>query len=423
MRFFFLNNIHQHAHVHTNFFCSVQIKAASSHAQISVRLWGPGWAMYNEKISARENILRAFPNIQFDIIYTKTRHYNVTSPTAVVVHGTADCHQHTCLNPEVYPSHADAITYRYAGLIMEFSRPNQWKSHESKRVKKMYPNLNETERRGLMQPMPFFFHSPDCADEELLHPVPSTQRQQQTWAESRPVSIRLIGNHRKELYPLRYKIWNAIKSGKIQNAVIYQHVGNTINANDNTKGKQKSETISVEGWNNASTGPGNSLGVIDPHDPDVAHHRKNQQDWARVLATTQICVFDSSIVRKAVRKFQESFMSGCVVASDIPLEMEDLFKDVVIPLNVKMSVDQINSILQEYLQDKDKLEWMAREAFKRARMHWTCRNKVDRLIQAAARVLEGERGYWFPFGYSATCRKFWTEAKYETEWCQINDSK
>ncbi|ORY31196.1 hypothetical protein BCR33DRAFT_551353 [Rhizoclosmatium globosum] len=378
-----------------------EVTAAVSHPRLEVRVWGPGWEGYIPKLTSSENIRRTFPNISFDIIYSKTRHFNITSTTAVVIHGTADCHQHNCLRDDVYPTHADAITFRYAGLILEFARPEQWASQEKQRIKKLFPNLNATQRQNMEQPMPFFFHSPDCADDTLLHPIPGGKE----WEQFRPHKIRLIGSHQKELYPLRYTIWKGIKSGKIKNAEVYEHVGNTLN-------KPTKKTI-----------PGQQLeiGIFNPNDPVISHHRKNQQNWANVLATTQICVFDSSIVRKAIRKFQESFLSGCVVASDIPLEMEDIFRDVVIPLRVDMGVHEINEILQTYLQDTKRLRWMAREAFKRARMHLTCRNKVDRLLQAAAMVLRGERGYWFPFGFSATCRKFWTGDKYTTEWCRNNE--
>ena len=35
-------------------------------------------------------------------------------------------------------------------------------------------------------------------------------------------------------------------------------------------------------------------------------------------------MFDSTIIRKSIAKFYEPFLTGCVVASDIPVEMEEL---------------------------------------------------------------------------------------------------
>ncbi|ORY42335.1 hypothetical protein BCR33DRAFT_767196 [Rhizoclosmatium globosum] len=387
-----------------------EVKAASSHPNLLVRMWGPGWPKYNAKLTAQQNIAQAFPNLPFDIIYTKTWHHNVTSDTAVVIHGTGDCHKLKCIHEKYYPTHADAITFRYAGEILEFGRPEQWKLREQRRVSKVFPELNETHQRSMEQPMPFFFHSPDCADEALMHPIRSSSRtrwwRSERWEDSRPTQIQLLGYTDSSWYPLRAKILHGIEKGFIQNAKVYEHVGYVLQPE---KGKAK-KISSLE------------LGVFDPQDPAVEHHRKNQQSWAKTLATTQICVFDSSILRKAIRKYQESFMSGCVVAADIPLEMESVFKGVVIPLRADMEVEEINDVLQRYLKDKERLARMAMEAFRRARSLWTCRNKVDRLLEAAEMVVSGERGYWFPFEFRGTCRLFeeggGAGGKHMTEWCR-----
>ncbi|KAJ3028508.1 UNVERIFIED_CONTAM: hypothetical protein HDU68_001504 [Siphonaria sp. JEL0065] len=395
-----------------------EVKSAAEHPGLEVRMWGPGWQGYNTSMTARENIEATFPGLEFDLIYTKTWHHNVTSSTAVVIHGTGDlseslvyvlpyqmdigdCHRHKCIKDEYYPTHADAITFRYAGLIMEFSRPEQWYRRESIRVSATFPSLDELSRKKLEQPMPFFFHSPDCADESIMHPIPhsTASTSMPKWEDSRPNLIQLIGSTRKTMYPLRHKVKQGIKAGKIQNAKVYEHVGYVLKG-----GVTKTVPVRQD-----------RIGVFDPLDPDVAHHRKNQQNWAKTLATTQICVFDSSIVRKAIRKYQESFMSGCVVAADIPLEMENMFRNVVIPLKASMSIEQINETLQEYLKDKARLSWMAQEAFKRARANWTCRNKVNRLLEAAEMVVGGDRGYWGPFCFSSTFRKF--DSNTGTEWC------
>ncbi|KAI8607711.1 hypothetical protein BC830DRAFT_89419 [Chytriomyces sp. MP71] len=393
-----------------------EVRAASSHGGLMVRFWGPGWFAYDDRLTATQNIIAAFPDVQFDIIYTKTIHHNVTSDTAVVIHGTGDCHNKKCITDAYYPTYADAITYRYAGLLIEFSRPEQWAAREKNRYKKFTANLsaNDSAPPFTPQPLPFFFHSPDCADEAIMHPVHNAfsrhraarMTQGERWAHTRRRTITMIGSAKTWLYPLRAKVQGAIRAGKIANASVYKHVGYVL--------EPREGVVTVGG----GMGKGGLLGVYDAEDPDVAHHTVNQHAWAHALATTQICVFDSSVVRKAIRKYQESFMSGCVVAADIPLEMEDMFKGVVIPLSAAMSVEEINARLQEYLADKERLAWMAMEAFRRARTHWTCRNKVDRLIEAAERVVEGERGYWFPFGFSATCRKFGKDDTWITDWCK-----
>lgn len=62
-------------------------------------------------------------------------------------------------------------------------------------------------------------------------------------------------------------------------------------------------------------------GKFNPDDPDTAEARRVAKEWSQGMRETKICVFDSSIERKTIRKFNEAFLSGCVVASDIPSEM------------------------------------------------------------------------------------------------------
>ena len=109
-------------------------------------------------------------------------------------------------------------------------------------------------------------------------------------------------------------------------------------------------------------------------------------------------------------------MSGCVVAADIPLEMEDMFTDVIIPLRQDMTAEEVQDTLLQYMNDKKRLAWMAAEAFKRARENWTCRNKVDRLLEAAAKIRSGKRGYWFPFGFSTDCSRQYS-SHHKPSWC------
>jgi hypothetical protein len=112
-------------------------------------------------------------------------------------------------------------------------------------------------------------------------------------------------------------------------------------------------------------------------------------------------------------------MSGCVVAADVPFEMEAMFQDVIIPLRQDMTDAEIQETIEPYLKNKDRLAWMAATAFRRAREQWTCRNKVDRLLTAAAKIKSGDRGMWFPFGFSVGCRKFAPsgERKYLSSYC------
>lgn len=62
------------------------------------------------------------------------------------------------------------------------------------------------------------------------------------------------------------------------------------------------------------------------------------------LTYYKICVFDSSVERKIIRKYMEALLSGCVVAADLPLELHNELKEVMIVLRVDMNQTEINTI-------------------------------------------------------------------------------
>ncbi|KAJ3416174.1 hypothetical protein HDV05_002819 [Chytridiales sp. JEL 0842] len=360
-----------------------EVRAASEHPSIHVRMWGPGWPLWNSTQTPVENVARAFGSVdKFDIIYTKTKHHKESFPNSVVIHAPGDCHHFQCLSSSQINPYADGLTIRYAGLIVDLFRPEQWKA-----------------RMGDSVQMPFIFHSTDCADERMMYPA-RLQNAGERWEDSRPNEVMLFG-YVSDWYPLRKTVVEGIRNKTITGSV-YRHPGYVQKPKELQKGDKKKE-----------------LGVYDPHDPDVAHMFENQRQWAQSLRQTQICIFDSSIVRKAIRKYHEAFLSGCVVAADIPLEMEFMFEDAIIPLRPNMTPEEIQHTIEPYLEDKDRLAKMAVKAFRRAREHWTCRNKVDRLLKAAAKIRSGERGYWFPYGFSVGCRSYSPkgEAQYTSVFC------
>lgn len=168
------------------------------------------------------------------------------------------------------------------------------------------------------------------------------------------------------------------------------------------------------------------IGKFNPTDPETSPVRKVAEEWSKGMRETKICVFDSSMERKTIRKFNEAFLSGCVVASDIPSEMEYIFRGVVIELDARMTEQEIDLKLRGALQDPVQLQQMAVEAMYRARNIFNCKSKVDKLLEAVARYQIGERGYWFPDGFSATCRSYANDKKFKEynypPWC-VKDSK
>ncbi|ORY38784.1 hypothetical protein BCR33DRAFT_741292 [Rhizoclosmatium globosum] len=373
-----------------------EVEAALEHPDLNVFFWGVNFTGWNSALSSTENVQQQFPDVRFDIVYSMNQNWGLHIPSAVSVLTIGDCHHPNKCTSSLEP-YDDIVALRYAGELIDLFRYDQWKSYT-------HSKAMELKRQGdidayyyiLSRKMPFFFHHTDCANENVFYPSKFTE----DWQESRPIPAQLYGFTWDILYPLRHTVKEGITHGKIFNAVAYKHPGYDLESDEDLP-----PPISERN------------GKYDSQDARVGHLRKQQQSYAQSMRETQICIFDSSVLKKAIRKFHEAFLSGCVVASDIPIEMESMFRDVVIPLRLDMTAHEVNSVLEDYLSRPERLAWMAREAFYRARQHWTCRNKVDRLLEASERVLKGEKGYWFPFGFSATCRKYPFAPDKNSEWC------
>ncbi|KAJ3077137.1 hypothetical protein HDU98_007522 [Podochytrium sp. JEL0797] len=375
-----------------------ELDVAVDHPGLHMFLWGFEHPGYDNAMSMTANIEQAFPDVEFDIIFTIGPHWSVESKTAVVISQIGDCHENNCLKE--FPPYADAMSVRYAGIIMDMATPSLYRETIVQNVKNLGREQNQSNDSLALEielaetrQLPLIYHNPLCTNQDVFYPA-ARMKDTEEWEDSRPYVAKLFGSV-WSMYPLRNTISWAIKTGEI-NATEFKHPGYLV--------KYSGPIVESE-----------TLGEYLPDDPVVHHLKQGQHDYAAALRQTQICMFDSSLVKKAIRKYMESFMSGCVVAADVPIEMEDMFRDVMIPLTPDMTAKQIQDTLDVYLNDLPRLRWMAQEAFVRARRHWTCRNKVDRLLEAAGRVVAGEKGYWFPFGFSATCRDY--QGGVKTPWC------
>lgn len=58
------------------------------------------------------------------------------------------------------------------------------------------------------------------------------------------------------------------------------------------------------------------LATYTPGHPSYRTQRQKREEFAQGMREAQICVFDSSMEKKAIRKYAQAFLSGCVVAAD-----------------------------------------------------------------------------------------------------------
>lgn len=62
--------------------------------------------------------------------------------------------------------------------------------------------------------------------------------------------------------------------------------------------------------------PKGKLRTYKPGHVSYARQRQKRQEFAEGMRNAQICLFDSSIEKKAIRKYAQAALSGCVVAAD-----------------------------------------------------------------------------------------------------------
>lgn len=105
--------------------------------------------------------------------------------------------------------------------------------------------------------------------------------------------------------------------------------------------------------------------------PYYTKHTRMRADFAGGLRDTKICVFDSSLERKLIRKYAQAFLSGCVVAGDIPTEHEEALEKFMIKLHPDATIEEIDEILENALLDEEELKRKAFLGFAYARKYLT----------------------------------------------------
>nr|XP_019043618.1 hypothetical protein I302_08198 [Kwoniella bestiolae CBS 10118]OCF22548.1 hypothetical protein I302_08198 [Kwoniella bestiolae CBS 10118] len=406
------------------------VDAALRHPQLSVDVWGPGWEGYDRSIPLSANIRkrahrlaqlessrRKFEEEQnvkkqemveeseeeeqwvkpgwydeipdgcnadvgFDIVFTISNIYKEDDPHvdaldcgALLIQQLGDCHELRC-SYEWYP-HANNITVsKYAFELLEL--------FEYDKVKAKYPDWQ----------MGMFGHSPDTGNEWDFYPIP--------WNE-KTAKAKVFG-YDGSFYPIRTTVTDFLRAierepNLLQESIItrHPHPGYTVSVPSSAR-EQPLETYEL-GHEYYQT------------------HLKLREDFANGMRTSKICVFDASLERKMIRKYAQAFLSGCVVASDLPTEHEESLSKFVIPLKSTWNIEKINEVLNHYLENDELLQQMAMDGFIWARQHMTTSNKVTHLLKMGDHYRAGSRGYEFPYGFSMRCRSYWSGDAYRPPWC------
>ena len=69
---------------------------------------------------------------------------------------------------------------------------------------------------------------------------------------------------------------------------------------------------------------------FEPDSPLVSVQRHIYNAFITRMQESRVCMFDSTVIHKSIAKYYEAFMAGCVVAADLPFEMEELYRHVLL---------------------------------------------------------------------------------------------
>ena len=342
--------------------------------EIAVTVWGPGWPGWNKTISTNENIIRKFGyggnnfdepyfDIAVSVSFSEGFHIEDPKQKTVYLFETGDCHTmktRSCIDD--VPQNAQIITSLNGHELLAIFNPQP-------------PQLSGAQR--------LFYHISSCANPSLYHPRVND------YSERRKVF--LIGAV-WPMYPVRVAAEEAIRLGMINNGKVKNHPGYDVPHNS---------SVTPEDYN-----PKSMLTVV---------HRKQQSKYAYTLGTSRICIFDSSIIRKMIRKFVESAMSGCVIASDMPLEMWAELKPFMIELPHNSTALQIANIINLAQEDLPDLARRSAEGIKWATSSATCVHKIKTILSAVDAYRAGKRGYYFPHSVALDC--YSTLDGFKPSWC------
>ncbi|EJU06056.1 hypothetical protein DACRYDRAFT_73322 [Dacryopinax primogenitus] len=432
MRMLFLLTYHDYMERPNSVFYEI-VDAARRHPGLEVAdVWGPGWADWDDTVPVSANLARRVippascnwveedvevyasghcfaSNDEFsqggpvgcgfyDIVWTFSEFKDKDDPLmdypgcgTLMVHQLGDCHSkirwvwmpdhdmevdhdpdHSCVQ-WFYPWQGNITVSKYAFEMLEVFK---WD-----RLRRLYPGMQ----------MQLFGHSPDSANEWDFYPL--------DWAKKKNDAV--VFGHDGLLYPLRTTVTNAAQS-RPPRTFIKHHV-----APDFIIAHTEEEFM---------------VGVPPTYWTGQPQYRPQvaiREDFAKGMREARICVFDSVVERKMIRKYAQAWLSGCVVAADLPTEQEGDIREFMIELKASWPIERINAVIRQELANPDALRQKALLGFAYARQQLTNLAKVSNIIDLADRYRRGERGYDMQLGFSVRCRSYhFEDGAFKPPWCE-----
>ena len=320
-----------------------QYRAAKRREGVEAVMWGLDFRGYNNSATIRENLVRRYGGVHFDMIFlfgvTHNHELAALSKETVVM-----IREHECWGKRCEPY----IIYNDCGVV-QFTF-----SHEI------------SQYRGLGDGR-VFQHSPTCAEPRIFYRA-------ELDAASRPVQVLIAGSISKDVYPLRSRMVELVNSGRIKGAVWYKHPGYMLDAQNGTSLPEPDD------------------GGIHPLDAQV-------MAFAEQYRTARVCLVTTSVHKYALQKYAEAALAGCALVGNIPHDRPDFYREFVTEVNVYDSDEHIINTIQALLDDEPRRMKLAMIGQKRILETSTWDHWLDITKDAYVAYKKKQFGRYYPYGY------------------------
>ena len=320
-------------------------RAAKRHSGVEAVMWGPFFRGYNNSATIRENLMSRYGAVHFDIIYkfgiVPSDEVHSLSSEAVVMIRENECWGRRC----------DRYITEFGCGIVQFSYSQEME---------LYSN---TAARRVFQ------HSPQSAEPTIFF-------RSELSARNRPIAVLVAGSAGAEVYPLRARLVELVRSGRIEGGVWYKHPGYMLDA------------------------PGKNITFLpEPDEPGVHPLDAQVAVFAEQYKTARVCLVTTSVYRYALQKYAEAAIAGCALVGNIPRDRPEFYREFVTEINEWDSDEHIIKTIKALLRDEPRRLHLAALGQKRTLETNTWDRWLDLTKDAYIAYKKEQYGLYYPFGY------------------------
>jgi hypothetical protein len=367
-----------------------------------MHIWGPGFPGWNSVLSSGENFEKRFGCDELNLViaspfYEGHRYSDIKREEllpalcgkTVLYYQYGSCERGICTKE--YLSTADIMSFENAFVPLELF------DVQAPLFDSIYP-------AATVEGAKIFTHNPACVNTRYFQPI--------SWRKKNIPVLTLVSKQVNSItHQLTSKLLSGIKSRDfVSETHAYPFPSDLENAARRSFFHRANSDISDL-----------DLSFYPPATASIrAQHEQLQREYSKVLQSSKICILDSTILRGSDRTFFEAMHAGCVIAAEMPFEMEEIFEDVIIQIEKNWSFERIQQVLHDALQDEEDLKRRAAKGIVLAKKHFTCEHKLERALYMMNEHNSGFRGYFMPFGVRLGCHNYLPPFDKVNPWCRTS---